>query len=194
MAEMTVTTALSTLKTLFNDLKEVYYKSTEITSDDLEGASFSMDIELPVLDDGVTFDTGTADVTRVRLTTQEIWTSKATQGDPDITFQIASVDGKVNDLFLENKGEVTATTFTIDGNTYSGAGYSLAPKKVTGSLMMKSEDRQTVIILPSVEIYANLVASDGNNPAYFNIAVTPVKNSEGKDVFILKKTTPGVGG
>lgn len=193
MAEMTVTTALSTLKTLFNDLKEVYYKKTEITSDDLEGASFSMDIELPVLDEGVTFDTGTADVTRVRLTTKEIWTSKATQGDPDITFQVASIDGSVNELFLEKGGDVSAGTFTIDGSTYSGAGYSLAPKKVTGSLMMKSEDRQTVIILPNVEIYANLVASDGDNPAYFNIAVTPLKNSEGMDVFILEKASPGAG-
>lgn len=191
MAEMTVTTALSTLRTLFNDLKEVYYKNTEITSDDLEGASFSMDIELPVLDEGVTFDSGTADVTRVRLTTKEIWTSKATQGDPDITFQVASIAGKVNELFLEKGGDVTEGTFTIDGNTYSGAGYSLAPKKVTGSLMMKSEDRQTVVILPNVEIYANLVASDGDNPAYFNIAVTPLKNSEGMDIFILEKASPG---
>ena len=68
------------------------------------------------------------------------------------------------------------------------AAYSLSPKKVTGALLMQSEDRQTIIILPNVEMYANFVAADGDNPAYFNVAVTPLENSEGADIFILSET------
>lgn len=53
---------------------------------------------------------------------------------------------------------------------------------------MQSETRQTIIILPNVEMYANFVAADGDNPAYFNVAVTPLENSEGADIFILSET------
>ena len=174
MAGLTVTTALTDLKVLFNDLKEVYFKAG--------------DMELPALDDGVTFDTGSADVTRVRITTKAVWTSKASKGDPDITFQVASVAGVVNDLLMENKKTIASATNIINGKTYKGAAYSLSPKKVTGALLMQSEDRQTIIILPNVEMYANFVAADGDNPAYFNVAVTPLENSEGADIFILSET------
>ena len=177
MAGLTVTTALTDLKVLFNDLKEVYFKAGEIKTS-----------VLPALDVGVTFDTGSADVTRVRITTKAVWTSKASKGDPDITFQVASVAGVVNDLLMENKKTIASATNIINGKTYKGAAYSLSPKKVTGALLMQSEDRQTIIILPNVEMYANFVAADGDNPAYFNVAVTPLENSEGADIFILSET------
>ena len=90
MAGLTVTTALTDLKVLFNDLKEVYFKAGEIKTSDLGSEALTMDMELPALDDGVTFDTGSADVTRVRITTKAVWTSKASKGDPDITFQVAT--------------------------------------------------------------------------------------------------------
>ena len=188
MAGLTVTTALTDLKVLFNDLKEVYFKAGEIKTSDLGSEALTMDMELPALDDGVTFDTGSADVTRVRITTKAVWTSKASKGDPDITFQVASVAGVVNDLLMENKKTIASATNIINGKTYKGAAYSLSPKKVTGALLMQSEDRQTIIILPDVEMYANFVAADGDNPAYFNVAVTPLENSEGAEIFILSET------
>ena len=180
MAGLTVTTALTDLKVLFNDLKEVYFKAGEIKTSDLGSEALTMDMEFPALDDGVTFDTGSADVTRVRITTKAVWTSKASKGDPDITL--------VNDLLMENKKTIASATNIINGKTYKGAAYSLSPKKVTGALLMQSEDRQTIIILPNVEMYANFVAADGDNPAYFNVAVTPLENSEGADIFILSET------
>jgi len=94
----------------------------------------------------------------------------------------------VNDLLMENKKTIASATNIINGKTYKGAAYSLSPKKVTGALLMQSEDRQTIIILPNVEMYANFVAADGDNPAYFNVAVTPLENSEGADIFILSET------
>lgn len=185
MANMTVTTQLTDLKTLFNDVKEVYFKSGEIKTADLGTEALAMDIELPILDEGVNFDTGAADVTPVKLTTGAIWTSKAEKGDPDISFQAASVAGAVNDLLMKNVKTVASATGIIDGKTFSGAAYSLAPKKVTGALLMKSKDGQTIIILPNVDMYSSFVAADGDNPAYFNIAVTPMENSEGADIIIL---------
>lgn len=194
MAEMTIGKGLSDLETLFNDIKEVYYKSGEIKSTDLSSTALAVNMELPVLDGGVNFNTGEADVTEIKLTTKRIWTSKVSKGDSDISLQVASVAGDVNNLFMDiAKDDGTAVTVTsatglIDGSTYKGNGYSLSPKKVTGALVFPSEDKATIIILPMVEMYASLVAADGDNPAYFNVKVTPKANSENVEVFILEKT------
>lgn len=186
---MTISTTLNDLKTLFNKVSEVYYKSTPITKSVLTAqGGLTVDMELPVLEDGVNFDTGTADITEIKLTTGAVWTSKANKGDSDISFQVASVAGDVNDLFMEKKEDIASVTTIVNGVTYSGAGYSLAPHKVTGSLLLKAEDGQTVIILPSVEMYANFIGADGDNPAYFNVAVTPLENADGEDIIILAAT------
>lgn len=192
MAGLTVTTKLTDLKTLFNDVKEIYFKSSEIKTADL-GKAFTADMELPVLEEGVSFNTGDADVTEIKLTTGSTWVSKATKGDSDISFQVASIAGPVNSLLMNKVGtEITSTAgILVDGVTYEGAAYSLAPKKVVGSLLMFSEDRQTVIALPNVEMYSSLVAADGDNPAYFNVTVTPLENSEGADIMILWKKVDG---
>lgn len=192
MAGLTVTTKLTDLKTLFNDVKEIYFKSSEIKVADLN-KSFTADMELPVLEEGVSFNTGDADVTEIKLTTGSTWVSKATKGDSDISFQVASIAGPVNSLLMNKVGtDFTSTEgILVDGVTYAGAAYSLAPKKVAGSLLMFSEDRQTIIALPNVEMYASLVAADGDNPAYFNVAVSPLENSEGADIMILWKTIGG---
>lgn len=192
MAGLTVTTKLTDLKTLFNDVKEIYFKSSEIKVTDLN-KSFTADMELPVLEEGVSFNTGDADVTEIKLTTGSTWVSKATKGDSDISFQVASIAGPVNSLLMNKVGtDITSTEgILVDGVTYAGAAYSLAPKKVAGSLLMFSEDRQTIIALPNVEMYASLVAADGDNPAYFNVAVSPLENSEGADIMILWKTIGG---
>ncbi len=188
MAGMTITKGLSDLKTLFNDVEEVYYKSTEIKSTDLAASALTVDMELPVLEDGLNLDTGAADVTQIKLTTGTIWTSKAVKGDSDISLQVASIAGVVNDLFLSKGKAVASATGLIDGSTYKGSGYNLNPKKVTGSLILPSNDRNTIIVLANVEMYASLVAADGDNPAYFNVTVSPMANSDGDEIIILEKT------
>lgn len=186
MAAMTVTTKLNDLKVLFNRMKEIYYKSAPIAVADI-ATTIIVDMELPVLEDGVTIDTGQADVTNINITTGAIWTTRAVKGDPDISFQVASVAGAVNALLLNKVEDITASTSFDATETYKGAAYSLAPKKTTGALIMMSEDRQTILILPSVEMYSSFVAADGDNPAYFNVAVTPVENEDGSDIFILER-------
>lgn len=187
MAGMTITKGLSDLKTLFNDVEEVYYKSTEIKSTDLAASALTVDMELPVLEDGLNLDTGAADVTQIKLTTGTIWTSKVVKGDSDISLQVASIAGVVNDLFLSKGKAVASATGLIDGSTYKGSGYNLNPKKVTGSLILPSNDRNTIIVLANVEMYASL-AADGDNPAYFNVTVSPMANSDGDEIIILEKT------
>ena len=162
MAEISITTKLEELKVLFNQMKEVYYVS-KVNSDLATLAAF--DMELPVLSDGVTFDTGAADVSKIKLTTGATWTSIANAGDSDIQFQVPSVAGKINDLLLNKKAE---------------------PKKVIGGLFMRSEDRQTALFLPNVEGYSNFV-SEQDKPGYFNVSVSPLNDAKGASIYILRK-------
>lgn len=190
MAAMTVTTKLNSLKTLFNKVDEIYFKKSPITVSELATA-ITVDMELPVLEDGVSFNTGDAEVTEIKLTTGSTWTSRAVKGDADISFQVASVTGVVNETFMDKVEDISATTNFDATASYEGGAYKLSPKKVTGALVMFSEDKQTIIILPNVEIYSSLVVADGDNPAYFNLNVKPVENEDGSDIFILEKQGQG---
>lgn len=184
---MTITHTLSKLRTLFNDVKKVYYLSKELKAADL-GTEMTAFMDLPILEDGITLNTGEPDVTRIKIINGDNWCTRAKKGDPDISFQVASIAGEVNDLFMEKKGAVAgAASIIIEGATYSGNSYSLAPKSVKGSLILMSEDQSSVIVFPNVEMYASLVAADGDNPAYFNVTATPMANEEGADVMILGK-------
>ena len=55
MAKITVTNPLSSLRAVFNKMDEVYYLSKELTVTAL-GSAITPDLELPVLSDGVTFN------------------------------------------------------------------------------------------------------------------------------------------
>ncbi|MCQ2231419.1 MAG: hypothetical protein MJZ30_06175 [Paludibacteraceae bacterium] len=178
------------LQTLFAKMKNVYYNSDPITANSLNATGVECELELPVLEDGVTLNTGEPDVTEIKLTTGAIWVSRANKGDSDISFQVASIDGAINDLFLTKKAAASVSGITVaglDGN-FAGDSYSLDVNKVTGSLIMTDDNKQTVLILTNVEMYGGLVAGDSDNPAYFNVTVTPKDNTDGAAIMILHKT------
>lgn len=183
MSEITIAKTLEDLKSIFNKMKNVYFTKT---INQALTALANLDMELPVLDGGVNFDTGAADISKIKLTTGSIWTSLANAGDADISFQVASVAGEINKLLLNEKAQSAAMTATINGKTYEGAGYNLEPKKVTGALFLTSEDGASAIYLPNVEMYSNFV-SEQDKPGYFNISVSPVNDKSGASIYILKE-------
>lgn len=182
---MTVKTKAVDLNVLFNDVEEVFFKNA-VVEKAADLATLTEVTELPVLSDGVTFNTGEAEVTQIKLTTEVIWTSKAKRGDADISLNVPSVAGEINDLLLNKKIDTAA--LILNGQAYTGKGYNLAPKKVLGALIMPSQDKQTVLVLPNVEIYSSFNAADGDNPAYFSLKVTPKENEEGAELYILEKS------
>lgn len=191
MAKMTIGKTAEQLKQLFNDVEEVYYSSKPITADYLAGGQIEALKELPVTEDGVNFNTGEAEVTNIKLTTGKIWCTKVKKGDADISFQLPSIDGEINDLFLEKVAGKAISALELGTlGSFSGEGYALTPKKVEGALVMPSADRATVIILPSVEMYATLNLGDGDNPAYFDVKVTPVANADSIEIYILGADAP----
>ena len=64
MAKITVTNQLSALRAVFNKMDEVYYSKTPLTVAKLASA-ITVDMELPVLSDGVTFNTGEPETTEI---------------------------------------------------------------------------------------------------------------------------------
>lgn len=183
MAEISITTKLKDLKVLFNQMKEVNF-ITEANKDLATLDTFGM--EIPVLEDGVTFDTGSAEITKTKLTTGATWVSMATAGDSDIQFQVPSVAGPINDLLMNKKVNTVVMSATVGGVIYEGEGYNTEPKKVTGGLFLRSEDGQVALFLPNVECYSSLV-SERDKPAYFNVSVTPLNDKNGASIYILRK-------
>ena len=185
MAKITVTNQLSALRAVFNKMDEVYYSKTPLSVAKL-ATSITVDMELPVLSDGVTFNSGEPETTEIKLTTGANWVTRTEKGDSDISLQVASLKGLINDLFMDKKEEIEATA-NLGEDSYSGGAYRLAPKKISGALIMMSDNKDVIVILPSIEMYGSLVVADGDNPAYFNVTVSPLENEDGSDIFILEK-------
>lgn len=171
-----------TLKKIFDKVSRVYYFASANTP----LGSQTQALEFPVLEDGVGFNTGDPDKSEVKLTDGTTWTSKVKQGESDISFQVSSVHSTINELLMEKKTGATITNAAFGGYNYSGSGFSLAPKKVTGALLMQSEDRLTAIYLPNVEIYASFNGEGGDDSTgYYNVAVTPLTDTNGAAFYPL---------
>ena len=183
MAAITITNDLSALDKHFCQMHHIFYIATPNQSLD-ELTTF--DFELPVLEDGVGFDTGAPSVNRVKITEGRTICSNAQQGDPSINFQVASVAGAINDLLMDEKAATATVGGTIDGVTYAGKGYSLDPKKVTGALFMTSKDKKSAIYLPNVERFASFNGPAGNDSTgYYNVEVTPLADENGAAFYPL---------
>ena len=136
---------------IFNDVEEVLYSPTEFKA--AGTAEINNIIELPVLSDSINFNMGEVELTQVKLTNEIIWSSKATRGDSDISFNVASVSKEINALFMNDKNlaaKISGTFANVDTGL-SGKGYNLQPKALTGSLIFPSQDRSVVVILPSIK-------------------------------------------
>lgn len=188
MAEFTETKTLGDLQKLFNKLKNVYYSASSF--DTPEAFFTAGGMELPILSDGVTFNTGQPSITKIKLTTGATWTSMADAGDSDISFQVATVADDINAIFLNKRtaSPVTTGATTIAGNTYKGDGYDLEPKKVSGSMLFVSEDRQCVVVMLNIEAYANLQVETAK-PSYYTLQVTPLRDTKGAALYILHKSS-----
>lgn len=168
---------------------EAYFFKKELKADDLtttEDILDTCDFEMPIGDDGVTFDVGDPDITRKKITEGRNWITFAKRGDDDISFQVPSFADPVNELFMHKKTTADASV-KAGADTYKGAGYSLKPKKVVGSWLFMNPDHSIVVILPNTENYGTFKGPKGDTEGYYNVAVTPMSNSGDVDIYILKK-------
>lgn len=191
---ITPTTGISSLRVLISKMKNAYWFDT--ANEGLDASTHKLvpatlaapDFELPVLEDGVTFNTGEAEVSEIKLTRGDTWVSRANAGDPDISFQVSSLADDINELFMTQVSATVEASVTIGGTGYSAAGYTLAPKKVTGALLLTGEPGEAMLYFPNVEMFASLVVADGDNPSYYNVVATPLLGSAGASWYALLPT------
>lgn len=187
-----VTTTKDTLKKIFDKVHRVYYFADNKTAQGVVKplGQLTNGVEFPVLEDGVTFNTGDPDKSEVKLTDGTTWTSKVSQGESDISFQVSSVHSTIMDLLMEKKTEAAiGTAVQIGDYDYTGQGYSLAPKKLSGALVMVSSDFLTGVYLPDVELFASFNGEGGDDSTgYFNVSVTPLTDANGAGFYILSGT------
>lgn len=187
-----VTTNKDALKKIFDKVNRVFFFGDNKTAQGVVKplSQLTNGIELPVLEEGVSFDTGEADKQDVKLTDGTTWTTKASQGESDISFQVSSVHATINDLLMEKKTEaVIAEGVQIGEYDYTGQGYALAPKKVSGALVMLSSDNLTGVYLPDVEMFSSFNGEGGDDSTgYYNVGVTPLTDSHGAGFYILTGT------
>ncbi len=187
-----VSTTKDTLKKIFDKVHRVYYFANNKTEQGVVKSlgQLTGGVEFPVLEDGVTFDTGEPDTSEVKLTDGTTWTSKVSQGESDISFQVSSVHETIMDLLMEKKTAAAISTAVQIGDfDYTGQGYSLAPKKLSGALVMVSSDFLTGVYLPDVEMFASFNGEGGDDSTgYFNVSVTPLTDANGAGFYILSGT------
>ena len=176
---ITVSTNKETLQVIFSKVRRAYYfpDYTKAFGSQTGG------IELPVLKDGVTFNTGDPEKNEVKLTDDTTWLGNVSQGDSDISMQVSSVAKTTNELFLEKNGSPVSGEF--GGESYTLQGFSLAPKKVVGALLLTSPDKKTVVYLPHVEMYASFNGEGGDDSTgYYNVTVTPLTDASGNAIYL----------
>ena len=174
-----VSTKKEALQVIFSKVRRAYYfpDYTKAFGEQTGG------IELPVLDGGVTFNTGDPQKNDVRLTDDTIWLGNVSQGDSDISLQISSVAKTANELFMEKNG--SPITGSFENENYTLQGFSLTPKKVTGALLLTSPDKKTIVYLPHVEMYASFNGEGGDDSTgYYNVVVTPLTDAAGNAIYL----------
>lgn len=164
--KITATKGLGDLDNIFSKVAHVYYSST--IAEAKPDGTITVDFELPVIENSASVDTGGIDKTEVKLTTGQVWSSRATKADSNITLQIASFNPAINSLFLTQK---------------VAGGYALDVKKSTGTLYFVDETGKGLLCLPKAEMYGALKL-DGDNPGYYDVNVTPLINNEGVSIYI----------
>lgn len=184
---------LSDLRKVMELMGEAYFYAKELKPSDLtstEDILDSADFEMPISEEGVTFEVGDPNITKKKITEGRNWITYAKRGDDNITFQVPSFDDSINELWL-TKATTAAVSAKVGGDTYSGAGYQLKPKKVVGSWIFRNPEHSIAVILPNTENYGTFKGAQGDNEGYYNVATTPMSNSGNVDVYILHKTAPG---
>lgn len=186
---MTITDK-STLKTLFSQMSKVVYIPTANLAD--PGKETGTCLDLPVLEDTVTFKSGEVTTTKVKLINGELWDSIPKMGDADMSMQIGSLNDTILSLFC-TKAATPLSAVAFDGFTYAGSGYNFDIKKVTGGLFMTNADKTAAIWLPNVSMYGS-VQMDNAKPSYINVKFDAMESTlAGSGAFyVLTGTKTGV--
>lgn len=162
---MATTNDISKLKQRTSDFTHVYFMKSDATSNDYS----SPDFEFPVVEGSINYNLGEVSYEYVKLVTGAIWATKRTKGDPEISFQVATNNATVAELFGATTEVDSIKTPTID-TAKQGVEVDFSKVKVAVGTIIFTDDAGNAEILPGCE----LTASRGKDSvAYWNVKVVP---------------------
>lgn len=180
---MAVKNTLSDLQVLMGRMGEAYFFLEDVTEKLNEefDVETEADFAMPISSDGVNFNPGSPDITEEKITEGRTWYTTADKGDDDISMQVPSMAAPIMELCY------TKVATSVKAKDYEGAGYSLKPKKFSGSWVFFDKEKTVMVVLPKTDNYANFVGASGDAMSYNNIAVKLLSNSKGADILVLEK-------
>lgn len=162
---MATTNDISKLKQRTSDFTHVYFMKADSGTADYS----SPDFEFPVVEGSINYSLGEVSYEYVKLVSGVIWATKRTKGDPEISFQIATNNSSVAELFGTVTPVESIKTPTIE-TAKQGVSVDFSKVKVATGTVIFTDDAGNAEILPGCE----LTASRGKDSvAYWNVKVVP---------------------
>lgn len=169
---MSVTKKLSALKKAFVGISEFRFKkeSTDFSSD------MVWDFELPILRDSFDFSVGEPSFNETFIHGESVpYAATSEPGEITLSFEVPSIDDDINEWLLTKSKDITGISDTVgsDSGTWSGAGYKLDNKAITGMIMIISDDKTKAIVIKNFKGYASPNMSElTNSPVSFTISAS----------------------
>lgn len=158
---------------------------------------FSKADSIFTLKDSLAFDQDSPSITSIKIDQGDAEiASKAEKGDFTFEGRIPSIAEAIFNKFQEKEGTATYTVTTGDTaetRTYTGTGYSTDLKKLTQTVLIVSDDKQTAVVFACVDIYAAFAGTSGDDPAGILMSGSIKQNPHGADYLILKQTSGSAG-
>lgn len=157
-----------------SDFTHVYFKSGSWSAGDSAYDFSNPDFEFPVVEDSITYSMGEVDYEYVKLVSGAIWATKRSKGDPDISFQVATNNKEVAELFgmVTEVKNSTANVLKTPGSSTAVAAIMVdtsSIKSAKGTVIF-TDDTGNAEILPNCELTA---ARGKDSVAYWNVKVIP---------------------
>lgn len=173
-------------KVVLDDIKQAWFCDKEIErATDFNTESIELK-ELPLTEEGVNLNFGSANLTYKKTSTGLVWGSKVDRDDPEVSMNICNVHDEINEMFMEKK-ESTADV-TIGEETFAAVGYASTINASHGSLWLPAENGEGWIVLPKITLFGTLNGTDDSNTGFYETKIVPATNADGCTLYFLSKT------
>lgn len=157
-----VTNMINTFKKVFKDVAEFRWIDGDVSTANL--ATTKWDKELPVLTDGMDFNQAEPSSTSVKvLGVDKDWASMHEAGTVTMKIQLPTIaDGILGWLYKAGAATVATGEELLNGESgsFTGKGYSLVKKTISGTAMIISGDYQHALIIRHLEGSTSFAFSD----------------------------------
>lgn len=181
----------SQLKDVFSGISSLWYQSTELDLTDLTGLKIVPEYDMPVKVDTITLEQGDPTIDHYKVIgLPGDWVTSAEPGDIELGFRVPTNHTDVLKVAYGEDALKEITGATVNGASYSGTGLVLQQKKVDGTWVFVSEDKNKILVLTNTTLWAKPVI-DSDAKGVFALDFNGSIESDGSNPDILFLTKAG---